>query len=299
MAASVAVAVVMLVGKLGAWYITGSAAILSDAMESVVHLLATGFAAFSVWYAVRPPDRTHPYGHGKIAYLSSGFEGGLIMIAAVVIVYTAVGDLIAGPTLDELGIGLAITAALMLVNLVLGVALIRVGRRHHSLVIESNGRHVLTDMWTSLGVLVGVGLVQLTGIVWLDPVTAILIGINILWTAGSLMRRSVYGLMEQADPDDERALQAVLDRAVASGIVNGWHELRHRRVHNQVWVEFHLLFPNAMTVVEAHYRGSRVEGEVRALFPHADVVVTPHFEPEKGHDAAHPHGHEAPEPGRV
>jgi len=293
MIASLVVAVVMLVGKSAAYLITGSAAIFSDAMESVVHLFATSFAAFSLWYAFRPADKDHPYGHGKIAYFSSGFEGGLILLAAGTIVYSAVQDLIRGPELQQLGIGLIITGALALVNLVLGLALIRVGRQEGSIVVESNGQHVLTDMWTSLGVLVGIGLVQWTGILWVDPVTAIFVATNIIWTAVSLIRKSISGLMETADPEDLLALHEVLDAAVSAGDAVGWHELRYRRVNKQVWVEYHLLFPDLLTVSEAHERGHRVDRAVRTLFPGSEVVVTAHFEPGSEHDTAHPHGHEA------
>jgi cation diffusion facilitator family transporter len=294
MSLSLGVAVLMLGGKMTAYLITGSAAILSDALESVVHLFATGFAAFSLWYASRPADDSHPYGHGKIAYFSSGFEGGMILLAAVTIIYTAVVDLIKGPELEQLGLGFLITAGLALINLALGIALIRIGRSHHSIVVESNGQHVLTDMWTSLGVLVGIGLVQLTGWVWLDPVTAILLGLNIMWTAGTLIRRSVSGLMEEAVPADQLALSNTLQRAVEKGNIVGWHELRHRRVYAQIWVEYHLLFPDEISVTEAHDRAHVLDDAIRALFPHQEVVVTAHFEPATRHDAAHPFGHEAP-----
>lgn len=195
MSASLAVAVVMLVGKLTAYALTGSAAIFSDALESVIHLVATAIAGFSLWYAAQPPDPNHPYGHGKIAYFSSGLEGALILLAAVAIGYEAIQALVEGPSLENLGVGLAITAALGLVNLVLGLSLIRVGRRTNALVLVANGHHVLTDMWTSLGVLVGVGLVLVTGLEWLDPVVAILVGANILWTSVRLMREAYGGLM--------------------------------------------------------------------------------------------------------
>jgi cation diffusion facilitator family transporter len=293
MAASLIVALVMLGGKSFAYFLTGSSAIFSDAMESVVHLFATGFAAFSLWYAVQPADTEHPYGHGKIAYFSSGFEGGLILLAAVTIIYSAVLDLIRGPEVQQLGIGLAITGGLALINLVLGLSLIHVGRQHDSIVVESNGQHVLTDMWTSLGVLVGIGLVQWTGQVWLDPVTAIFVATNIIWTGINLIRRSVSGLMETADPVELAALHSVLDHAVSGGEAVGWHELRYRRVNRQVWVEYHLLFPDDLKVSEAHHRGHQVDSAVREIFPGSEVVVTAHFEPGSAHDSAHPHGHES------
>jgi cation diffusion facilitator family transporter len=280
MAASLAVAVLMLAGKLAAYVITGSTAILSDALESVVHLFATGIAAFGLWYAALPPDSAHPYGHGKIAYFSSAFEGVLILVAAVVIVVLAVEALITGPELEQLGVGLLITGVLAAVNAVLGGWLIHVGRRHNAVVLIANGQHVLTDMWTSLGVLVGVGLVWLTGVEWLDPVVALLVGVNILWTSGRLITRSFHGLMEKADEEATGQLASALDAAAERGEISGWHQLRHRRVNDHVWLEVHLLFPATLTITEAHHRATVVEDTLRTLFPKDRVSVTSHLEPD-------------------
>lgn len=287
MTASLAVAVVMLVGKLTAYWLTGSAAIFSDAIESVVHLFATAIAGFSLWYAAQPPDPSHPYGHGKIAYFSSGLEGALILIAAVAIGYEAVTALIEGPELQNLGVGLLITAGLGLVNLVLGVGLIRVGRRTNALVLIANGHHVLTDMWTSLGVLVGVGLVYVTGIEWLDPVVALLVGANILWTSGRLMREAYGGLMERADAEETERVVGLLTEAEGEGLIEGHHHVRHRRVNDQVWLEQHLLLPDDLRLDEAHERASLVEARQRALFPESRVQITSHLEPSSH---VHPEG---------
>ena len=286
MAASLSVAVLMLVGKLTAYVITGSTAILSDALESVIHLFATGIAAASLWYAAQPPDPAHPYGHGKIAYFSSAFEGVLIALAAIAIIVVSVVALVTGPELQQLGVGLVVTAALAAVNAVLGISLIRVGRRHNAVVLVANGQHVLTDMWTSLGVLAGVGLVWWTGVLWLDPVVALLVGGNIIWTSFRLLLRSYEGLMEKADARDTARIVERLQEAEARGTVTGWHQLRHRRVNDQVWIEVHLLFPPALTITEAHARATNVEAAVRALFPKDDVLVTSHLEPE-----THEHEH--------
>ena len=290
MTASLVVAVVMLVGKLTAVALTGSTAILSDALESVVHLAATAMAGFSLWYAAQPPDRSHPYGHGKIAYFSSGLEGALILLAAVGIVWTSVLDLIRGPEVEQIGIGLLITAVLGLINLILGVTLVRVGRRTNALVLVANGHHVLTDMWTSLGVLVGIGLVWVTGAVWLDPVVALLVGANIVWTSGSLMREAYSGLMETADPDETQRVLDVLDGAVGEGIISGHHHVRHRRVNDQVWIEQHLLLPDDLRLDAAHDRATAVELRQRAVFPESRVQVTSHLEPRThDHPADAPH----------
>ena len=276
---SLGVAVLMLVGKGAAYALTGSTAILSDALESVVHLAATGVAGFSLWYASQPPDRDHPYGHGKIAYVSAGLEGALIIVAAVIIVWTAVTDLLYGASVQSLGWGLSITAALGLINLVLGLGLIRVGRRTNALVLVSNGQHVLTDMWTSLGVLVGVGVVYATGLTWLDPVVALLLGANIVWTGGGLIRRAYGGLMESVDGREAEAVLGVLDAALAEGLIDGHHRVRHRRVNDQVWLEQHLLMPDDLRLDEAHARATEVESRQTALFPQARVQITSHLEP--------------------
>ena len=164
MLVSLAVSFLMLAGKVTAYMLTGSAAIFSDAAESVVHILATSFVAYSLWYAIKPADERHPYGHGKMAYISTGFEGGLILLASVTILASAVAALVRGPELRDLETGLLLIGGAACINLALGLYLIWTGRRHHSLVLVSNGRHVLSDMWTSTGVIVGVGLVWLTGI---------------------------------------------------------------------------------------------------------------------------------------
>lgn len=291
-ALSIAVAFLMLGGKLTAYVLTGSAAIFSDAMESVVHLLATIFVGFSLWYSFQPPDTGHPYGHGKIAYFSSGFEGVLILIAGIAIVVTAVGDLIRGPSLSRLDLGLGMIGALALVNLLLGIYLIRTGKRYNNLVLISNGEHVLTDMWTSLGVLLGILLVRLTGLSWLDPAVAIMLAANIMFSGGRLVRQSVRGLMERADDGYTRSILEVLETARQEGIISNYHQVRHRRVHDQLWVEYHLLFPVDLSITRAHDLSHLVEDRIAVRFDD-EVYVTAHLEPDH-HDDAHPDGHAEP-----
>ena len=293
MGLSLGVSVLMLIGKLAATVLTGSTAILSDAAESIIHLFATGFAGFSLWYAATPPDPDHPYGHGKIAYFASAVEGTLILIAALVIAGMAVQDLVAGPELRQLDTGLILLGGLTVVNLALGGYLVRTGRRTNSLVLVSNGQHVLTDMWTSLGVIVGVGLVWTTGVTWLDPAVGLLVAANILWTASRLLRRSVYGLMDEADPDATQALLDELTEAKADGTIAEYHQVRHRRSGDEVWIEYHLMFPGEMSIREAHARSHDVEDRIDGLFPDDEVHVTAHLEPRR-HDEAHPDGHREP-----
>ncbi|WP_245846019.1 cation diffusion facilitator family transporter [Longibacter salinarum] len=293
MGLSIIVSFIMLAGKVIAAQLTGSAAIFSDAAESVVHLFATGFASFSLWYAATPPDSNHPYGHGKVAYFASAVEGVLILVAAVGIVWTSVNDLLTGAELQRLNIGLYLLAGLTAINLGLGWYLVRTGRETNSIVLVSNGQHVLTDMWTSLGVIVGVGLVWLTGVSWLDPLVALLVAGNILWTAYGLLRRSIYGLMDKADGDATQQILDVLASAKEQGLIADFHQVRHRRTGDEVWIEYHLMFPGDMTIHDAHDRSHRVEDEVDRLFPDDDVHVTAHLEPRK-HDAAHPDHHYEP-----
>ncbi len=287
---SLAASVLMLVGKISAAWMTGSDAILSDASESVVHIVATGFAAFSLWYAAQPPDRQHPYGHGKMTYFSAGFEGGLIGFAGIAILYLAGRSLIQGVEVQSLGWGLLITGSLGLVNLALGLFLLRTGKRSGSLVLTANGKHVLSDMWTSVGVVGGVGLVWLTGITWLDPIVAMGAGLHILMEGGKLLREAFHGLMERASEEDTQTLKEVLKLAVKEDLILDFHQIRHRSVERSTWVEVHLLMPGDLTLHTAHTRASTVEDKMVASFPTRTMHITTHLEPEQ-HQHANPNGH--------
>lgn len=287
---SLIVAVLMLGGKLVAYFITSSTAILSDATESIIHIVATGLAAWSAWYSQQPPSQSNPYGYGKIAYFSAGFEGSLIFMAALAILYQAVLALWYGPKLRQLDIGFFIIAALTLVNLVLGLYLVRTGKKHNSLILVANGQHVLTDMWTSAAVVVGVGVVWLTNVVWLDPVFAIVAALHIITNALSLIRQSFSGLMERVSPEDVQLVMQSLEKAVETQRIKSFHQLRFRRVHNHVWIEVHLLLPGQLSLEKAHVQSSWVEEQIRQKFPQDHVTMTSHLEPED-HDSSHPHGH--------
>lgn len=290
MGLSVAAAALMLVGKLYAAHLTGSAAILSDALESVIHVAATGVAAFGLWWTAQPADEDHPYGHGKFAYFSAGVEGTLIAVAAAAIVWTGVRGLLYGSDLQQLGLGLAITGGLALVNGALGLYLIRVGERHRALILVANGKDVLTDCWTSVGVVVGVLLAWSTGIAWIDPLVAILVGLHIVYNAGQLLRTSFEGLMDHASPAETAALDACLTEAVAEGLIEGYHQVRHRRMGDEVLIEAHLLFLDDASLQAAHDASGLVERRIGALFPGENVTVTTHLEPAS-HEDAHPESH--------
>lgn len=290
MGISLAMSAVMLAGKLTAFVISGSTAILSDAAESVIHGFATGFAFYSLWRSRKPADPSHPYGYEKMAYISAGFEGGVIFLAGAYIVYEAAADLVRGPEVQNLGMGLLITGALCLINLALGLSLLAVGKKQHLLVLEANGKHVLTDMWTSLGVLVGVGIVYATGVVWLDPVVAILVGLNIGWTATGLLRKAMAGLLDTAAPAMTKALMTCLDEAKERGDIADYHQLRLRQSSGRLWAEVHLLVPGGITVKEAHDREQTIEQAARKRLHPTTLQLTTHFEPMT-HGAAHPEGH--------
>ena len=200
MRVSLAVGFFMLGTKVLAYGMTGSAAILSDAAESVVHVVAVSFAAYSLWLSRKPPDPSHLYGHDKIAFFSAGFEGAMIVLAAFYIVYESIRRLIAGPKLENLGAGALLVLVAGLINGALGGYLVWVGKKHGSLILEADGRHVLTDCLTSLGVLVGLGLTMLTGWLRFDPIVAILVALDILWMGSKLIRQSIGGLMDEVDP---------------------------------------------------------------------------------------------------
>ncbi len=282
---SLAAGVVMLLLKGGAYFITGSSAILSDAAESVVHLIAVGFAAYSLRLSHKPADADHLYGHAKIGFFSAGFEGAMIVAAALFIIYTAIGKWLGGLELQHLGLGTALTAFAALLNGVLGWHLIRTGRRRQSLILEANGRHVLTDCWTSLGVLVGLALTMLTGWLAWDPIFALLAAANILISGVRLMRASFRGLMDAADPDTHRQLLEVLDREAKRHAICH-HHLRHRNAGDAHWVDVHLLFPRDMRIQDAHRIATEVEQAIEeSLQPRA--YVTTHLECIEDHDEAH------------
>jgi len=284
---SLAVGVLMLIGKWYAYRITDSAAILSDAAESVVHVAAVAFAAFSLGLSRRPADPSHPYGHDKISFFSAGVEGGLIVLAALFIVFEAVDRWLGGLQLRNLGAGALWVAGAALINLALGLYLVWQGRRHRSLILVANGKHVLTDSWTSLGVIVGVLLVLATGWKPFDPILAIAVALNILWSGGKLVRQSVGGLMDEGDPEVHARLVALLDEETAErGLV--YHELRHRSSGVGLWVDFHLLFPAETSIETAHDEATAIERAVRDAFP-VPVTVTTHLEPIERHEEAHRH----------
>jgi cation diffusion facilitator family transporter len=282
---SLGVGFLMLIGKTYAYAITNSAAILSDAAESVVHVFAVSFAAFSLWLSHKPADYSHPYGHEKISFFSAGMEGAMIVFAAFYIIYEAVLKWIEGIPVQNLSTGTFYVAAAAIINAVLGGYLVWQGKRTHSLILVANGKHVLTDSWTSFGVIVGLLLVLATGWTPFDPLFAIAVALNILWSGGKLIRQSVGGLMDEADPQLERQIREVLDPETQKRGL-WYHELRYRQGGASVWVEFHLLFPHGSLLEDAHWKASEIEMALKLALPISVNVIT-HLEPREDHDVVH------------
>lgn len=290
---SLAVGFLMLLGKGFAYIITGSAAILSDAAESVVHVAAVSFAVYSLWLSTRPADASHPYGHEKIGFFSAGFEGGMIVLAALYIIYEAIHKWVIGLHLENLGTGTIIVAAAGALNGALGAFLVWQGKRFKSLILEANGKHVLTDSYTSAGVIVGLILVHVTGWLDFDPILAIIVAVNILVSGGRLMRRSVAGLMDEADPNLVQKLRTSLDSLVqAKGIA--YHSLRYRNTGNRLWVEFHLLFPRGTSIEAAHEVATEIEVALDRGLDYPVEVMT-HLESIEDHAKVHEGAGHAPE----
>jgi cation diffusion facilitator family transporter len=273
---SVAAAIATISLKTLAWVLTGSVGLLSDAAESVVNLVAAVFALIIVRWSARPADEEHAYGHEKADYLAAGVEGSLIFVAAGTIAYAAIGRLHDPQPLTDVGVGLAVSLVASAVNLAVARLLIRVGREERSIVLEADGRHLMTDVWTSVGVVAGVAAVAITGIERLDPIIALVVAANIVATAVALVRRFVGGLMDRAISEPERAqVEAVLARFADSEV--HFHALRTRRAGRRAFVSVHVLVPGDWSVQRGHDLVERVEAALREALQHATIFT--HLEP--------------------
>jgi cation diffusion facilitator family transporter len=248
---SLVVSLGILAAKYQAYRLTGSTAILSDALESIVNVVTAVFSLGGIIFAGRPADRNHPYGHGKIEFFSAAFEGGLIAFAAVVIIYEVVQSFLLGVEIRELEIGLLIIAVTGAVNLALGWFLIRTGRKHDSLTLVADGQHVLSDFWTSAGIVVGLLLVRATGLAWLDPLVAAVVAVNLMWTGFRLVRHAAGGLLDEEDTELLDRLLQVLRGYVGQGIIR-IHHLRAIRAGRFHHVDAHLVVPEFWPVDRAH-----------------------------------------------
>jgi cation diffusion facilitator family transporter len=271
--------------KIGAFFVTGSTGALADSAESVVHLFAVMFVVYGYYLSLKPADEDHHYGHERIEFLSVGAEGAIIIGAALTIVYHAVRALIVGIEVSHLdtGIGLLVTAAL--INLVVGSYLVSVGKKYDSVLALSNGKHTLTDVWTSGGVVLSLILIQFTGFLLIDVVISFAIAGYISYEAWKLLRYSVSGLMDTRSKEVDIALKKVLDGDLPGSIL-GWHHLRHRTSGKTSWVELHLVFKDDISLVQAHDDSTILERRLIDSLKH-DAIVTMHLEPKMAHDSAH------------
>jgi cation diffusion facilitator family transporter len=272
---SIAAALVTITLKTIAYFITGSVGLLSDAVESVVNLIGGVMALAMLTIAARPADEDHAYGHGKAEYFSSGLEGGLILVAALSIAVAAIMRFLTPRPLEAIGLGLVVSLAASLVNLVVALLLLRAGRKHSSITLEANAHHLLTDVWTSVGVLAGVGVVALTGWQRLDPIVALLVAANIVWTGVGIVRRSIGGLMDTMLPaEDVAAVRKAFQVYEETGVQ--FHALRTRQAGARKFVSVHVLVPGGWTVQRGHELLERIEDDIRHVV--TDAVVFTHLE---------------------
>ena len=273
---SIAAAISTILLKGVAWWLTGSVGLLSDAIESFVNLAGAVMALWMLTLAALPADDDHAHGHGKAEYFSSAFEGFLILLAAVSIGYTAIDRLLHPQPLEAVAAGLLVSVVASVINFATARTLMRVGRAHRSITLEADAHHLMTDVWTSVGVIGGVGLVWLTGWLWLDPAIALLVAANIVWTGWQLMQRSAAGLMDVSLPAEQiEQVEALLAGYRGQGL--DFHALRTRQAGSRVFVTLHVLVPGTWTVQQGHDCSERIEADIRKALPHAHV--TTHLEP--------------------
>lgn len=275
--ASLVVGLGLMAGKFYAYFLTESAAILSDALESIVNVVAATFALVSIVLAAKSPDPSHPYGHGKIEYFSAGFEGALIILAALSIFYEALPRVLFPRALPRLETGMLLVLAISLVNLALGLAVVQVGRRTRSLALVADGKHILTDVYTSAGVLGGLALALWTGWYWLDGAAAILVALNILYAGVQLMKESSAGIMDASDPELLEEIAGIL-REHRKDLWIDVHQLRARRSGDWVFVDFHLVMPRDLPLEDGHREVKELERIFNAKYQGmADILI--HLDP--------------------
>jgi cation diffusion facilitator family transporter len=279
------VGITLLIVKFTAYFITESTAIYSDAVESIANVLGSAFAFYALSVAHRPADKDHPWGHGKIEFLSAGFEGGLILLAAVFIVIRTADALWHGELLREqaLDYGLLLVVLAMVVNGVVGLILLRTGQKQGSMTLEADGKHLLSDVITSAGVLTALVIVKFTGWRYLDPIAALAMAGYIGWMGTRLMRKAASGLMDEQNAEHDRRIRAILDSHVGPyGLpprICSYHNLRHRQNGRYLWVDFHLNVPGQTTIEEAHGTAGAIEHEIEQAMGQADEAdATAHVE---------------------
>lgn len=271
---SAAIATILLKGV--AWWLTGSVGLLSDALESFVNLAGALMALAMLSLAGTPADDRHAYGHGKAEYFSSAFEGFLILVAAFSIGYTAIDRWLHPQALQDVGIGLLVSVVASLINLFAARELLKAGREFNSITLEADAKHLMTDVWTSVGVIAAVAMVWFSGWLWLDPLIALLVALNIVWTGWQLLHRSASGLMDEALPEKQlEAIESVLANYRRQGL--DFHALRTRQAGRQAFITLHVLVPGEWTVQRGHDEVEQIEADIRAVVPFGNL--TTHLEP--------------------
>lgn len=271
--------------KLAAFFVTGSTAALSDAAESVVHIFAVSFVVYGYYLSLKPADEDHHYGHERVEFLSVGAEGAIIIVAGITIIYHAVESAITGIEIVNMDTGIYLLILAALINLVLGTYVLRVGRKHKNMIAISNGKHTLTDVWTSGGVVAALVLIYITGWLFIDVIVSFLVAGYIIYEAYKLLHFSVSGLMDTRNPMINIALRKVLQQELPKHVKN-WHHLRHRTSGDTTWVELHLVFNDDIDLKDAHQQATLLERKlIDAL--ETDAVITIHLEPEADHDESH------------
>lgn len=278
---SFGVSIFLLAIKFVAYYLTGSAAVYSDALESIVNVLASGFAGYSLLLAHQPADKQHPYGHGKVEFMSAGFEGGMILLAAFLIFGKGVIDLVQRPEIRAIESGLILMVLAGCVNGGVGLYLMRSGRRHGSVTLVADGKHLLSDAITSAGVVTALILVKLTRLPILDPIAAILVAIYLVYLSSHLLGESAAGLMDKQDAADEKMLEEILDSHLAPAgkepQICSYHKVRHRHSGRYHWIDFHLVVPASWDIKHGHEVASAIEWEIEKAIGEGNA--TAHVEP--------------------
>ncbi len=273
---SLAIACIVFVAKFSGFLVTQSTAILSDALESLVNIAAAALLIYGIRVSDKPPDSEHPFGHGKVEFLVSSFEGGAIIVASLIIIFEAASKWIAGSWPHNLVSGLVIVAVASVLNAVLGYYLLRVGHRTSSLPLVADAKHVLSDVWTSVGIFVGLWLAYVTGQLWIDSAVAIVVALLILRTGWKLFHQAILGMMDTAEPQVVAQIETILNHAQSTSICS-YHKLRHRLSGGLHYVDFHIQVPRTMDVETAHHIATAVEIEIAQLLGHAGVLA--HIEP--------------------
>lgn len=276
---------VSLIIKTGGFIVTNSTTALSDAAESVIHILAVSFVYYGFLLSTKPADDKHLYGHERVEFLSVGFEGAVILIAGITIIYESINNYLTGYNLQELNMGIYLLSGAALINFLLGRYLLKIGRSENNMIVISNAKHTLTDVWTSLGVVLTLLIIKFTAWDVLDSLVSLGLACFIMYEGFKLLRYSIDGLMDSKNPHIDEKIRSVLDTDLP-GSMSSYHNLRHRTTGNTTWIELHALFEEGVSLKKAHEDATTLERElIDAIL--GDVIVTIHLEPEGHHEEVH------------